>query len=92
MSWHILSLPYSVKSFSYLLLCLALNSMLLANMAGSFYKLTLPPLLEIKGVCTKGVSAFWLDHIFECDPLPEQPRCCIKIPLQSTDALETQRH
>jgi hypothetical protein len=64
----------------------------------SFYKLTLPSLLEIKGMyqgfcefqpdhtVIQGMSAFWPDYmdleVFGCDPLPEQPCCWIKIPLQ----------
>lgn len=46
----------------------------LSNMAASIYKLTLE-------VCTKGMSAFWLDYIFRYDPLAEQPHCWIKTPL-----------
>lgn len=46
----------------------------LSNMAASLYKLTLE-------MCTKGMSAFWLDYIFGCDPLAEQSHCWIKIPL-----------
>lgn len=54
-------------------------------MADSFYKLTLPLLVDIKGVYIEGVSvsypghtvilgrsAFWQGHIFRCDPLADQ--------------------
>ena len=36
---------------------------------------------QAKGLKVCGVSAFQLDHIFECDLMSEQPCCWIKIPL-----------